>query len=60
MDHFRAALTKRAFDATLITELGRTYFLDGRYTEALNILQGALDISSDENRGTFLRRTLLY
>ena len=45
MDHFRAALTKRAFDPILLTELGKTYFLDGRYAEALKILQGALDIS---------------
>ena len=53
MDHFRAALTRRAFDPVLLTELGRTYFLDGRYTEALRILQGALDISPDETEGLF-------
>ena len=53
MDQFRAALTRRAFDPTLLTELGRTYFLDGRYSEALSILQGALDISPDATEGLF-------
>ncbi len=53
MDQFRAALTKRAFDPALLIELGRTYFLDGRYPEALRILQGALDISPDETEGLF-------
>ena len=53
MDQFRAALTKRAFDPTLITELGRTYFLDGRYAEALHVLQGSLDISPDATEGLF-------
>ena len=53
MDQFRAALTKRAFDPILLTELGKTYFLDGRYAEALKILQGAQDISADETEGLF-------
>jgi predicted Zn-dependent protease len=53
MEHFRAALTKRAFDPILLTELGKTYFLDGRYAEALRILQGALDISPTETEGLF-------
>ena len=53
IDHFRAALTRRAFDPTLLTELGKTYFLDGRYPEALRILQGALDISPDETECLF-------
>jgi tetratricopeptide (TPR) repeat protein len=53
MEQFRAALTKRAFDPVLLIELGRTYFLDGRYTEALRVLHGALDISPDETEGLF-------
>ncbi|MCX5880978.1 MAG: tetratricopeptide repeat protein [Deltaproteobacteria bacterium] len=53
LDQFRAALTRRAFDPTLISELGRTYFLDGRYAEALIILQGSLDISPDATEGLF-------
>lgn len=53
MDQFRTALTKRAFDPTLLIELGRTYFLDGRHSEALRILQGALDISPEETEGLF-------
>jgi beta-barrel assembly-enhancing protease len=53
VDQFRAALTKRAFDPILLTELGKTYFLDGRYTESLTILQGALDISPDETESLF-------
>ncbi|MBI5589295.1 MAG: M48 family metalloprotease [Deltaproteobacteria bacterium] len=53
MDQFRTALTKRAFDPTILTELGRTYFLDGRYAEALGTLQGSLDISPDATEGLF-------
>jgi predicted Zn-dependent protease len=53
VDRFREALTRRAFDPVLLTELGKTYFLDGRYTEALGILQGALDISPDETESLF-------
>ncbi len=53
MDQFRAALTKRAFDPVLLTELGKTYFQDGRYAESLRILQGALDISADETEALF-------
>jgi beta-barrel assembly-enhancing protease len=53
IEQYRAALTKRAFDPTLLIELGRTYFLDGRYAEALPVLKGALDISPDETEGIF-------
>ncbi len=53
MDQFRAALTRRAFDPIILVELGKTYFLDGRYTEAIRILQGALDIYPDETEGLF-------
>ena len=53
IDQFRAALTKRAFDPVLLTELGKTYFLDGRYVEALHILRGTMDISSDETECLF-------
>lgn len=53
IDQYRMALTQRAFDPVLLIELGKTYFLDGRYTEALHVLQGALDLSPDETDGLF-------
>ncbi len=46
----KAALEKRAFDPYILEDLGRIYFLDGRYPEALNVLEGAkglLEYSSD-------------
>lgn len=41
IDHLRAALEKNAFDTYIISDLGRIYFLDGRYQEALNLLHSA-------------------
>lgn len=47
MKHFRIVLQKRAFDPMVLTDLGRTNFQDGRYTEASKILQGVLDITPE-------------
>jgi len=39
--HLKTALEKNAFDQYIIRDLGRVYFLEGRYQEALNILHSA-------------------
>jgi predicted Zn-dependent protease len=53
VERFRAALTQRAFDPILLMEIGRTYFLDGRYSEAIGILQSVLDLSPDQTEALF-------
>ncbi len=37
----KKALEKRAFDAHILQDLGRIYFLDGQYDRALDTLEGA-------------------
>jgi predicted Zn-dependent protease len=42
--HLKKALEKRAFDPYILTDLGRVYFLDGRFSDALKTLEGAVSI----------------
>ncbi|MDP2647362.1 MAG: M48 family metalloprotease [Desulfobacterales bacterium] len=51
--HFQTALAKKAFDPLLLQDLGAVYFLDGRYAEALNLLEGALGQDPDNSDGLF-------
>ena len=51
--HLKTALEKRAFDPFMLKDLGRIYFLDGRYQEALNILKSAINIASDDSECLF-------
>ncbi len=37
--HLKVALEKRAFDPYFLKDLGRLYFLDGQYLEALDVLE---------------------
>ncbi len=46
--NFKKALEKRAFDSHLLKDLGRIYFLDGRYEEALKTLEASLSIAPDD------------
>jgi len=46
--HFKKALEKKAFDPDILRDLGRTYFLDGRYSEAQKTLEGAISLFPDE------------
>jgi predicted Zn-dependent protease len=41
VEQIRIALEKRAFDPYILSDLGRIYFLEGKYNEALNLLQSA-------------------
>jgi predicted Zn-dependent protease len=59
-NHFKKALEKRAFDPYILKDLGKIYFLDGRYTEALNVLAGASSIALQDPEVLFyLGRTQL-
>ncbi len=56
----QAALEKKAFDRYIIGDLARVYFLDGRYSEALNILHSAESLDPDSpDRLFWLGRTQL-
>lgn len=51
--HFKTALGKKAFDPNILIDLGRIYFLDGQYQEALKILHGAIDLAPDNSDARF-------
>jgi beta-barrel assembly-enhancing protease len=51
--HFKKALEKKAFDPDMLRELGKTYFLDGRYQEAQQTLEGALSLAPDDAEALF-------
>jgi predicted Zn-dependent protease len=59
-EQLRLALERNAFDAHLLQELGRIYFLDGKYEQARATLQSALPLTDHNAEGRFyLGRTLL-
>ena len=59
-DHLKTALEKRAFDPHILKDLGRIYFQDGRYSEALAALEGAGSIlPQDPETIFFTGRTLM-
>ena len=47
------ALSQRALDPFILTDLGRIYFLDGQYEKAINTLEGAVSIGKDNSEGLF-------
>ena len=51
--HFKKALGKRAFDPDILRDLGKTFFLDGRYGEAKKTLEGALSLAPDDPETLF-------
>lgn len=56
--HLKTALEKRPFDPYILKDLGRIYFLDGRYSEALDILESTRNYASYDPEGLyFLGRT---
>ena len=58
--HIRIALEKNAFDPFLLQDLGRIYFLDGQYEEALSLFQVASGAKPLSLEGRFYRgRALL-
>lgn len=49
VEEFRAALSKDPFNAHILTDLGRVYYLDGQYDSALKILASALEVSEEDD-----------
>ncbi len=60
LDHLQRALARRPLDAYMLKDLGRLYFVSGRYREALAVLEG-LDRGTDPPPEAlfYLGRTLL-
>ncbi|MDJ0784295.1 MAG: M48 family metalloprotease [Desulfosarcinaceae bacterium] len=59
-DQLRSALERDALDAHLLQELGRIYFLDGKYEQARTTLKSALPLTRYNAEGRFyLGRTML-
>jgi predicted Zn-dependent protease len=57
--YLKKALTSNALDPYILSDLGRIYFLSGRYDEALRSLEGSLTLKKDNPQGLFfLGRTL--
>jgi predicted Zn-dependent protease len=48
LDQMRIVLEKRAFDPYVLRDMGRIYFLDGQYQQALKMLNTALNMISDD------------
>jgi predicted Zn-dependent protease len=58
LEHLKIALETNALDPVLLKEIGRIYFMDGRYQDALSTLSGAVSIAPDDPDGFFyLART---
>jgi tetratricopeptide (TPR) repeat protein len=53
LSHIRAALAHNAFDRNLLAEMGKLYFLQGRYEDALGALSSIADASSPNPDGLF-------
>ena len=49
----KKAQTQNALDPFILTDLGHIYFMDGRYREAHDTLEGALSISADNPAGLY-------
>ena len=47
------AQSRNALDPFILTDLGHIYFMDGRYKEAYNTLEGALSIPADNPAGLY-------
>ena len=60
IDALKRSLEKKAFDPYLLQGLGELYFLDGRYEDALSLLEGAAGIGAkDPDTMFYLGRTCL-
>ncbi|RTZ98377.1 MAG: hypothetical protein DSY90_04505 [Deltaproteobacteria bacterium] len=58
--YLKKALAHRVFDADLLVDIGRVYFLDGQFEAASNTLEGAQGINPDNADGKYyLGRTRL-
>jgi len=53
IEQLKKALEKMAFNPYILTDIGRLYYLQGHYQEALDSLEGAVSISPDYPDGIF-------
>jgi len=53
LSHIRNALAQNAFDKNLLSEMGKIYFLQGRYEQALETLYSIADTGSQNPEGLF-------
>lgn len=51
--HLKAALESNAFDPYILKDLGKIYFLDGKYEQALNILENVIGLSPVDPEGLY-------
>lgn len=60
IDQLRTALGYSPFDPHILKDLGRVYFLQGRYSDAVNVLEGAKSLTeADAELLFYLGRTRL-
>jgi predicted Zn-dependent protease len=52
-DFLNKALTQNAFDPVILSDLGRVYFLDGKYEKALSILTGVISLGNNNPEALF-------
>jgi predicted Zn-dependent protease len=53
IEHLKKALVKRAFDPYILTDIGRLYYFEGLFQEAIDSLEGAVSISPSYPDGVF-------
>jgi len=53
ISHLKKALKKAAFNQNILKDLGRVYFLDGRYPEAYSALNSANSLIQDDSETLF-------
>ncbi len=51
--YLKQALARNALDPVILSDLGRIYFLDGRYADAIGTLEGAVSLSNENGDGLF-------
>lgn len=49
VDYLKKALARNLLDTVILVDLGRVYYLDGRYADALRTLQGSASMASATN-----------
>ncbi|OIN96726.1 MAG: hypothetical protein AUJ48_01050 [Deltaproteobacteria bacterium CG1_02_45_11] len=52
-NHLKIALEKKAFDPYILNDLGKMYYLDNRYEEAVRMLENSFDTGIDDSEAQF-------
>ena len=53
IQHLQKALAARPLDGDILTDLGKMYVFEGRYDEAIQVLEGAVKTASDQPEGRY-------